>query len=163
LILNLNIRGLLVLKKCFRFSSGTDISSGSELSSSSRKEIKKSTKRKLDEQFNVVSNQLKIKNKTPTSTSHPTISQTPISKSIRTVSLTSSCVSKNVRNISQILNKSNESSKQNTSTYTFNQSQSSDNTIVESPNVLTIASSFASVESPSQQQLTILFICFNII
>jgi len=63
MILNLNIRGLLVLKKCFRFSSGTDISSGSELSSSSRKEIKKSTKRKLDEQFNVVSNQLKIKNK----------------------------------------------------------------------------------------------------
>jgi hypothetical protein len=107
MILNLNIRGLLVLKKCFRFSSGTDISSGSELSSSSRKEIKKSTKRKLDEQFNVVSNQLKIKNKTPTSTSHPTISQTPISKSIRTVSLTFSCVSKNVRNISQILNKSN--------------------------------------------------------
>jgi len=95
------------------FTSGTDISSGSE-SSSSRKENsqpKKSTKRKLDEQFNVVSNQLKIKNITPTSTSHPTISQTPISKSIRTVSLTSSCVSKNVRNISQILNKSNESSK----------------------------------------------------
>jgi hypothetical protein len=57
----------------------------------------------------------------------------------------------NVRDISQIINKSNESSKQNTSTYTFNQSQSSDNTIVESPNVLTIASSSASVESPSQQ------------
>ncbi len=119
------------------FTSGTDISSASE-SSSSRKENsqpKKSTKRKLDEQFNVVSKQLKIKNKTPTSTSHPTISQTPISKSIRTASLTSSCISKNVRDISQIINKSNESSKQNTST--FNQSQSSDNTIVESPNVLT--------------------------
>jgi hypothetical protein len=150
------------------FTSGTDISSGSE-SSSSRKENsqpKKSTKRKLDEQFNVVSKQLKIKNKTPTSTSHPTISQTPISKSIRTASLTSSCISKNVRDISQIINKSNESSKQNTSTYTCNQSQSPDKTIVESPNVLTIASSSASVESPSQQQL-IKFLtevkCFNII